>query len=461
MLSTVKGYFEKEQHNHLRPKGGLAKRPDDWPWSGAQDYTGRGRKATESLKNETLRCRLMGRKGATNVETFDANEKALGDLFETASSDEIPITVAKAGLRVDWELSDHDRYAESTRKRAYWQRITAALKGLSDPERRSVLQAITAQLRGGPAKRMDSLLPLFDRSEFDADLAELMLTSDLAAPGTLIMLDIDKFKAINDTFLHEVGDRVLKGIAQVLLRVAEKKGGSAYRYGGDELCTLLRNFSIGEGAAVAERIRREIGATQIEGVPQKVTASIGVACFPESTTDRGQLLRVADEAMYKSKNAGGNQVSLAGAVSADGQPASPRLTPEQIQNRIAAVDLELVIDQGISDNFLVTVKNNSDEVVVVEKIKLSYDGVKLAETPPAGPKDDRSICPRGRRPIAWNAVSTNPLVRLVGLLPSFDMESEAILDVEIQAEVLGRTKTCTSRIHVKVERGSGRIWQLW
>jgi diguanylate cyclase (GGDEF)-like protein len=394
------------------------------------------------------------------VEAFDANEKALGDLFGARSSDDIPSIVAKAGLRVDWELTDAERFCDKTRKRAYWQRITVAMKQVSGLQRTSVLRAIDAQLGGGAAKRTDSLLPLFDRSEFDADLAELALASGPEAPGTLIILDIDNFKAINDTFGHEAGDRALKGVAQVLLRVVEKKGGSAYRYGGDELCIVLRNFSTSEGAAVAERIRQEIEATQIEGSPAKVTASVGVACFPESTADRERLFRGADEAMYKSKSAGGNQVSLGAAGSADMEQAPPRLTAQQIENRIAAVDLELAINEAVNNDFRVTVNNTSDEAVVVKKAKLSYNGVKLAETPPPGPKDDWSICTRGRRPIAWSAANTNPFYKLASLLGTFDRESEAVLDVEILAEVLGKPKACPSRIHVKVEPGGRRIWQI-
>jgi diguanylate cyclase (GGDEF)-like protein len=159
-------------------------------------------------------------------------------------------------------------------------------------------------------KQRDVLVPTYNRAEFEFDLPNLTPQSGEKRPCSLLFLDIDKFKFINDTLLHAAGDRVLKTCADVLLRVCEGKG-SVYRYGGDEFCVLLPNHSLEEAVAVAGRILREARAIRSEELPDGLSTSIGAACFPESAGDHTELLSRADEAMYVSKKAGGNQVSKA------------------------------------------------------------------------------------------------------------------------------------------------------
>jgi diguanylate cyclase (GGDEF)-like protein len=327
--------------------------------------------------------------------------------------------------------------------------------------------AVLAKPRGNEAhkpepslKKMDSVLPIFDKSEFRPDLAALVSKSSAASPATVLMLDLDKFKTINDTAGHDVGDKALECVADVLRRVGDAKGGSAYRYGGDEFCVLLRNHSTNEGTAVAERIRREIRSIRMDELPDGLSMSIGVACFPESTGDPSQLFELADAAMYKSKNAGGNRVPTAEAITVDAPVSTTsRLTPEQIQDRIAAVELDLKISEACWETVAVNVQNKSDESLVIKKIKISYNGVKLTEMPVAGANDDWSIGPRGRGYVAWKA-NPVPATKLMELLRTFDRSSEAVLEVVIHAEILGRLRICESRIHVQVEPGSKRIWQL-
>ena len=158
-------------------------------------------------------------------------------------------------------------------------------------------------------KQRDVLLPVYNRAEFDKDFGTLVSKSTAASPLALVFMDLDKFKSINDgPGGHKAGDRALKVFADALLRTCEGKG-SVYRYGGDELCILLPNHSLDESAAVAERVRREVCAIRTEELTDGLSASIGVACFPESTIDSSKLILQADAAMYASKNAGGNRVS--------------------------------------------------------------------------------------------------------------------------------------------------------
>jgi len=133
---------------------------------------------------------------------------------------------------------------------------------------------------------------------------------------SLLFADLDGFKAINDQHGHQVGDAVLSGVAKLVsqgprgLRCSDISA----RYGGEEFCIVLPETPI-EGARVtAERVRAAVESrdwTQ-DGLPpeQRVTISIGVACFPEHGTDANALLRAADNALYEAKKSGKNQVVI-------------------------------------------------------------------------------------------------------------------------------------------------------
>jgi diguanylate cyclase (GGDEF)-like protein len=160
-------------------------------------------------------------------------------------------------------------------------------------------------------RHRDVLLPTYDKAEFLLDLPNLTSRSSEASPVSLAFLDLDKFKSINDgPGGHEAGDRALKAFAEAVLRASGGKG-FAYRYGGDELCVLLPNHCLDEALAVAERICREVSAIRTEELLNGLSTSVGVASFPESSADPAELISLADAAMYKSKNAGGNRVSKA------------------------------------------------------------------------------------------------------------------------------------------------------
>jgi diguanylate cyclase (GGDEF)-like protein len=172
------------------------------------------------------------------------------------------------------------------------------------------------QLKLGPSnikereKQFDVLVPTYNKAEFHLDLPSLASESSTTRPCSLLFLDLDKFKSINDTLGHQAGDRVLKAFADALLRACYKKG-TVYRNGGDEFCVTLPNHSLAEATAVAERILGEVRAIKTEELPNGLSTSIGAACFPESTKDREELVSLADAAMYASKKAGGNRVTLA------------------------------------------------------------------------------------------------------------------------------------------------------
>ncbi len=130
-----------------------------------------------------------------------------------------------------------------------------------------------------PKKELD-VLQVYSKIQFGHDLPSITSKGNEEHPCSLLFLDLDKFKSINDTLGHQAGDRVLKTYADTLRRVCEDKG-SVYRNGGDEFCILLPNHSLDEAFAVATRILREVRAIRTEELPNGLTTSIGVACIPK------------------------------------------------------------------------------------------------------------------------------------------------------------------------------------
>jgi len=114
-----------------------------------------------------------------------------------------------------------------------------------------------------PSYETDELTGLYRRGVFDQRGPELIerLTKS-ALPLSFLMLDLDRFKSVNDSYGHQVGDEALRIVAKILIRAVESKG-EAYRYGGEELAAYLPNFSSDEAIAVAERIRREVEASTV------------------------------------------------------------------------------------------------------------------------------------------------------------------------------------------------------
>ena len=121
----------------------------------------------------------------------------------------------------------------------------------------------------------------------------------------LIMMDVDAFKSINDSLGHLAGDRILRGLARTLGRTVPQ--GNAYRYGGDEFAVLLPAASPRETIALAEELRRAV-EKRTNGNEERVTISLGVACYPDTASSAEDLIYGSDAAMYWAKSAGKNRV---------------------------------------------------------------------------------------------------------------------------------------------------------
>ncbi|MFS2017229.1 diguanylate cyclase [Massilia sp. CT11-108] len=158
---------------------------------------------------------------------------------------------------------------------------------------------------------LDPLTGLFNRRHFDAALKrELARARRKNVPVSLVLVDIDHFKRVNDDYGHAVGDAVLRTIAQQL-RLGIREGDIACRYGGEEMVLLLPECAAADAGTRAEAIRIALAAIaphpEGEG-PQKVTASFGVAAYPAHAQDAEALFWAADKALYRAKQQGRNRV---------------------------------------------------------------------------------------------------------------------------------------------------------
>jgi diguanylate cyclase (GGDEF)-like protein len=145
-------------------------------------------------------------------------------------------------------------------------------------------------------------------------------------PVGLVMIDLDDFKRVNDTYGHQQGDEVLAHVAWVLRDVSRDLDTVA-RYGGEELAVVLPQTDGSGAAQLAERMRRAIESLRIPRVGVsgtiEVTASFGVASVPENGVDRNALIAAADAALYAAKTGGKNRVERAGLTLAEAS-ARPR-----------------------------------------------------------------------------------------------------------------------------------------
>jgi diguanylate cyclase (GGDEF)-like protein len=157
---------------------------------------------------------------------------------------------------------------------------------------------------------LDSLTGLANRRRFRVALArEVERWRRYRSPCALLMLDIDHLKAVNDKFGHPVGDMVIRQIAQTLKEVS-RDNDTAARLGGEEFALLLAGVALHRAVVAAERLRTVLGGKRVEGVGT-VTVSIGVAGCPENATSERMLYSASDGALYVSKNAGRDRVSVA------------------------------------------------------------------------------------------------------------------------------------------------------
>jgi diguanylate cyclase (GGDEF)-like protein len=162
--------------------------------------------------------------------------------------------------------------------------------------------------------RTDALTGLSNRRVFNETLdAEIRRSRRYRWPVTVLMLDLDHFKDVNDSYGHLLGDLVLERVGGIV-RHTVRDADAACRFGGEELAVVLPETSREGGYAVGERIRRRVEQAfqgrPIDGHDISMTVSVGLATFPDDGLHADELLARADEALYGAKHAGRNRVCV-------------------------------------------------------------------------------------------------------------------------------------------------------
>lgn len=164
---------------------------------------------------------------------------------------------------------------------------------------------------------VDGLTGIFNRRYFELRIAEeLERASRYESQLTVIMIDIDNFKRLNDEFGHLLGDEVLRHVSQIFQQQL-RKGDIVCRYGGEEFAIVVPQTAPENAFEAAEKLRRIVESWYFPGVPRKVTISAGLAGFPRHGRTRDEIVASADGALYGAKQGGRNRVVAA---------ASPRVS---------------------------------------------------------------------------------------------------------------------------------------
>jgi diguanylate cyclase (GGDEF)-like protein len=173
------------------------------------------------------------------------------------------------------------------------------------------MQALNSQLE--KIGRVDGLTGLFNRRYWEEQfILEFKRDQRSDSPSALIMLDIDHFKKVNDTYGHPAGDEVIKALAGIIKK-ATRETDFAGRYGGEEFAIILPDTPVANVEFVSERIRRLVEKCTVvyDEVEINFTISIGISGFKQTYKDSTQWLDSADKALYKAKESGRNRVIVA------------------------------------------------------------------------------------------------------------------------------------------------------
>ena len=177
---------------------------------------------------------------------------------------------------------------------------------------------------------IDELTGAYNRRFLEEFLAKMILPDERRKGQvvSLLMIDLDHFKFVNDTYGHQVGDLVLKSVVSTMHRILKESDVLA-RYGGEEFVVVLPRTGTVEAAGVAERLRLAVADLSLRKLaplaPDHITISLGVATYPTHAITVENLIRTADEALYQAKSLGANRV----VCTTTEAPAGPRPLHEE------------------------------------------------------------------------------------------------------------------------------------
>jgi diguanylate cyclase (GGDEF)-like protein len=172
----------------------------------------------------------------------------------------------------------------------------------------------------------DGLTGLLNHRVFQDELERKLKSAErFSHPLSVIITDLDKFKHVNDTYGHPVGDVVLKGFSGVLSG-AMRETDIVSRYGGEEFAIVCEQTDADGALRLANRIREEMEAMvfQSDIGTFQVTCSLGIATFPKHAKDKQAIVEAADQALYLAKEKGRNRVEVSRALRSSTKPGRPR-----------------------------------------------------------------------------------------------------------------------------------------
>ena len=160
---------------------------------------------------------------------------------------------------------------------------------------------------------VDETTQAFEKDLLDTDLeAEIEKSRRFNTLFSILFIDLDDLKTINDTYGHETGTETIRLVSKCVHENLRKYD-AMYRYGGDEFVVLLPQCETGEARIIASRIQSRVNAVPLEGIPKRISVSIGVATFDNIViTSRKSLINAADAALYEAKRKGRNSVCVYG-----------------------------------------------------------------------------------------------------------------------------------------------------
>lgn len=215
-------------------------------------------------------------------------------------------------------VNDHEairRAAESTARAARDQldRRRHREKEQIEALQTNILELQSELAEARRAASIDALTQVWNRSALDAHLASVSDQSFLSGRSAcIVMVDIDHFKQVNDSYGHPAGDEVIRQIADAIVRVFLRREDFVARYGGEEFCVVAQHTTFDTTRERAERLRKTIEEMKIEafGHRLRVSVSFGLAALDSGESAKSWLAR-ADEALYRAKQKGRNRISIA------------------------------------------------------------------------------------------------------------------------------------------------------
>ncbi|MBV9925604.1 MAG: sensor domain-containing diguanylate cyclase [Acidobacteria bacterium] len=259
----------------------------------------------EERDNEDARAEMLGDIGALGVrlrghfKTYVHDGSAEADASDARPAAAVPVLYRERTMGVLMVTSDDQQ-------RLWQENEVMLLRTVADQVAVAVNHARLFEQMQHQALT-DALTGCFNRRFFEIQLErDLHLATRMRQPVSLILLDIDHFKQVNDKHGHDAGDAALRILAGAL-REEVRGVDTAARYGGEEFAIILPQAGHEGARVVAERLRSRIERTEVPGVGC-ITASLGVATFPHDASSRELLVTSADRALFLAKRTGRNKV---------------------------------------------------------------------------------------------------------------------------------------------------------